>query len=586
MSDEKQPVILTIDDEEFIRENFRAFLEDCDYEVLEAENGRVGLEVFEREKPDLVLVDVRMPEVDGLEVLEKVTKSSPDTPIIVVSGAGKIQDVVEALRLGAWDYLMKPVNDLSVLVHTVEKALERFKLIRENREYQENLKEKVAEQTKQIEQTYRELRKNERHYRTIIETAREGVWVVDSDARTTFVNRQLADMLGCFVEEMIGRNVTEFLFDEDVQDFVQRHEILKKGQGGQYESRFRAQDGSELWGIISTNPIFDSDGEITATFAMIMDITDRKRAEEELAGYRQHLEELVKERTQELERTHKELVEKAHKAGMADIASGIVHNVGNVLTSVKTSAQLINNVMAESLVDNLKMANELLRQNMDCLEEFILDNPKGKMLMQYYLKVEEGLVGEREQTLQLNDRLLEKVNAIADIIAAHQSYAGADSLMEESSLAKIVEDALTMKSERIEQHNIAIMKKFSEVPRVPIQKTKLLHVLINVIENAVEAMLEIPPQERKMTMVVSRDENTEAVNITVRDSGPGVQQDNLERIFAYGFTSKKGRYGLGLHSSANYMTEMGGRIWAANNADDKGLTTSLQLPISPVKTKM
>ncbi|MCP4658160.1 MAG: response regulator, partial [bacterium] len=125
MADEKLPLVLTIDDEKAVRESFRHFLEDYDYEVLEAENGRVGLEVFERERPDLVLVDLRMPEVDGLEVLRRVPESSPETPIVVVSGTGMIGDVVEALHRGAWDYLLKPIEDLSVLRHAVDRALER-----------------------------------------------------------------------------------------------------------------------------------------------------------------------------------------------------------------------------------------------------------------------------------------------------------------------------------------------------------------------------------------------------------------------------------------------------------------------------
>lgn len=155
---EKEPVILTIDDEQVIRDSFRFFLEDSGYEVLEAENGRVGLDIFSRHQPDLILVDLRMPEVDGLEVLSTVSKSSPDTPIIVVSGTGVISDAVEALHLGAWDYILKPVEDLSVLLHAVGKGLERSRLLKENRAYKEHLEEMVKIRTAQLEEVNRELR--------------------------------------------------------------------------------------------------------------------------------------------------------------------------------------------------------------------------------------------------------------------------------------------------------------------------------------------------------------------------------------------------------------------------------------------
>jgi len=142
--------VLVIEDEKAIRDSFRNFLEDNDYDVLEAENGRVGLALLAQERPDLILVDLRMPEVDGLEVLQRVQEDSPDTPIIVVSGTGVIADVVEALRRGAWDYLIKPIEDLSVLLYTINKSLERTRLILENREYQKHLEERTVELEKAL----------------------------------------------------------------------------------------------------------------------------------------------------------------------------------------------------------------------------------------------------------------------------------------------------------------------------------------------------------------------------------------------------------------------------------------------------
>jgi putative two-component system response regulator len=160
----KEPDVITIlvvDDEKPIRQTVRYYLEDNDYNILEAENGRVGLELFNQKKPDLVLVDLRMPEVDGLDVLAHIAGQSPDTPVIVISGTGIIADVVEALRLGAWDYILKPIEDMSVLLHAVHKALERTRLIRENREYSQQLEEKVRIRTAQLEAANRELLENQ-----------------------------------------------------------------------------------------------------------------------------------------------------------------------------------------------------------------------------------------------------------------------------------------------------------------------------------------------------------------------------------------------------------------------------------------
>ena len=172
----KNPVILTIDDEENIRDSFRLFLEDFDYEVLEAGNGREGLEILARENPDVVLCDLRMPEMDGLEVLQTIKETSPDTPIIVISGTGVIGDAIEAIHRGAWNYLLKPIQDMSVLLHAINQALERSRLIIENRAYQEHLEEEVTKRTealqkavKDLNQSHLRLKHSEEKYRSIFE---------------------------------------------------------------------------------------------------------------------------------------------------------------------------------------------------------------------------------------------------------------------------------------------------------------------------------------------------------------------------------------------------------------------------------
>ena len=139
MKDHLVKKILVIDDEIYIRDSVTGFLEDFGFEVVDAENGRIGLEIFDRQNPDLVLCDLRMPEMDGLEVLASVRLKNPKIPIIIVSGAGNISDTVEALRLGAWDYIIKPIQDMNVLYHAVNKAFERAELIREKYQYEKDL---------------------------------------------------------------------------------------------------------------------------------------------------------------------------------------------------------------------------------------------------------------------------------------------------------------------------------------------------------------------------------------------------------------------------------------------------------------
>ena len=155
--------ILTIDDEPLVREILTAYLEDSGFVVSEAGDGQTGIEAIRREQPDLVLCDLRMPGVDGLQVLATVTREFPELPILVVSGMGGISDAIQALKLGAWDYVTKPIEDMTVLEHAIAHALERARLRRENREHREHL-EAVNEQ---LRQTVRQLREDETAARRI-----------------------------------------------------------------------------------------------------------------------------------------------------------------------------------------------------------------------------------------------------------------------------------------------------------------------------------------------------------------------------------------------------------------------------------
>jgi DNA-binding NarL/FixJ family response regulator len=155
--DSRQATILTVEDDDAVRRSIREHLEDQGHHVLEARDGREGLDAFAACAPALVLLDLRMPRMGGLDVLRAIRRDAPDAPVVVISGVGTIEDAVEALRLGAWDYLIKPIEEMSVLDHAVGKALERARLIAENRRYREHLEEQVRRRTAELYQANEQL---------------------------------------------------------------------------------------------------------------------------------------------------------------------------------------------------------------------------------------------------------------------------------------------------------------------------------------------------------------------------------------------------------------------------------------------
>nr|WP_320014903.1 response regulator [uncultured Desulfobacter sp.] len=162
--------VLVIDDEKHIRQSLADYLEDNDYDVVTAENGRQGLALISSEKPDLVLLDLRMPEMHGIDVLQQGKKIMPDLPIIVISGANRIGDVVKALRYGAWDYIEKPIQNFTVLDHSIKLVLEKARLIRENKAYQKNLEIMVKERTRELEKANTHLFNINARLHKIVET--------------------------------------------------------------------------------------------------------------------------------------------------------------------------------------------------------------------------------------------------------------------------------------------------------------------------------------------------------------------------------------------------------------------------------
>jgi C4-dicarboxylate-specific signal transduction histidine kinase len=302
-----------------------------------------------------------------------------------------------------------------------------------------------------------------------------------------------------------------------------------------------------------------------------------KEAEEKLKAHRDHLEEMVEKRTAELKAAQRELINNAHQAGMADIAVSVLHNVGNVLNSVTVSIHTLRQMLRESRsFEGMKRANELMKNNIETVEHFLLHDSRGKKLMRYYLDLGEQQKTEHKAMETELNTLLERSDLITNIINAQQSYVSPRSVMENINITTVIEGALTLQEESIKNQGIKIERYFQPVPEVAVEKTKLFHVLINIIRNARNAMHLTGPTERKISISTHRQDGS--VFVAVKDNGEGIEKGNLERIFFQGFTTRADGHGFGLHSSANYMKEMGGRIWAESDGPGTGATFVLQLP--------
>lgn len=306
-----------------------------------------------------------------------------------------------------------------------------------------------------------------------------------------------------------------------------------------------------------------------------------QRVNKELQTANEVLEQRVEERTRELKDTQSELLDTARQAGMAEIATNVLHNVGNVLNSVNISADLVSRRLRSSKAQGLGKAMQLINEHQSDLGTFLTQNEKGKLLPGYLNQLVEAIALEQQGMTEELAQLSKSVDHIKDIVATQQSYAGANSLMEPLYISELLEDALRMNAGALTRHHVTVVKEYGDVPQVMGDKHRLLLILINLISNAKYAMADPSNRTRQITLGIKVVDDT-ILQISVKDDGEGIAPENMTRIFAHGFTTRKEGHGFGLHSCALAAIEMNGHLTAHSDGPGKGALFTLQIPLNPV----
>ena len=310
----------------------------------------------------------------------------------------------------------------------------------------------------------------------------------------------------------------------------------------------------------------------------------RSRMVEELGAAKESAEAALRNNeriTRELRAAQSELVTTARQAGMAQIATNVLHNVGNVLNSVNISAGVVSGRMRDSKAIGLVNAVKLLNEHASDLGGYLTRDEKGKLLPGYLTKLAAALTEERQGVVDELKLLTRSVDHIKDIVATQQSYAGATSVIEAVQIQDLLEDALRMNAEALARHQVTVIKEFAEVPALLLDKHLVLQILVNLIGNAKQAMGGSVDRLHQITLRVHVAELAEGrrLQVCVEDDGEGIAPENLPRLFTHGFTTRKNGHGFGLHSCALAAKDMGGTISARSEGEGKGAVFTLELPI-------
>jgi signal transduction histidine kinase len=304
-----------------------------------------------------------------------------------------------------------------------------------------------------------------------------------------------------------------------------------------------------------------------------------QRDEAQLTQKTQALEKEIAERKHmelENERVHRELLAKSRQAGMAEIATNVLHNIGNVLNSVNVSASLVVDNVKQARAASLAKVAAMLREHEQDLGTFITTDAKGRQLPGYLGQLADKMLADQKTTARELDLLLKNIEHIKDVVTMQQSYARVSGVAEMVSIGELVEDGLRMSADALARHNVQVVREFEDVPPINLDKHRILQILVNLIRNAKHACQDSGRAGRRLTVRVTNGEGR--IKISVTDNGVGIAPENLARIFSHGFTTRKDGHGFGLHSGALAAKEMGGSLTARSDGPGQGATFTLELP--------
>jgi signal transduction histidine kinase len=279
-------------------------------------------------------------------------------------------------------------------------------------------------------------------------------------------------------------------------------------------------------------------------------------------------------------RTHQELLIASRQAGMAEVATSVLHNVGNVLNSVNVSANLVAEKIRKSKIGNIARTAEMIDRHATDLAHFLTQDPKGRQLPQYLGRLSKHLDLEQSAILNELESLRKNVEHIKGIVVMQQNYAKVFGSSEPVKPTELVEDALRMHSGALVRHEVRVVREYDQnVPEITVDKHKLLQILVNLISNAKRACDDSPQPQKLLTVRVLNGEGR--LKISISDNGVGIASENLTRIFNHGFTTRKDGHGFGLHSGALAAKEMGGALLAQSEGTGKGAKFTIELPVEP-----
>lgn len=416
----------------------------------------------------------------------------------------------------------------------------------------------IADQQAELASARDELATSKAYVNNVLRSMADSLLVIDANLTIGSVNPSLLELLGYREDELIGQSPGLIFGEEFAQGSIIENLLLQGSVSG-IESSFLTKVGQVIPISVSGSMMQDEQGQFQGLVCVAQDITERKRMEEEKL------------------QLHEQLLDASRQLGMAEVASDVLHNVGNVLNSINVSIGVVSDLIQKSMVGDVGRISQLFHKHREDLGNFFSTHPKGQQIPAYLEKLSGQLVEEQKMALVELDRLRENAQHAQQCVAVQENVAKLNGLTEPTSVIELLEEALAVNHEQIEKLKIDISREFQEIPQLVVDKHQVLAILVDVIRNACQAMVSVSMKELIVRAKIIPGP-PDSVCLEVQDSGVGIASGDLIKIFGQGYATRDGGRGMSLHSGALMAKNLGGALRAHSKGIGHGATFSLELP--------
>jgi PAS domain S-box-containing protein len=403
-----------------------------------------------------------------------------------------------------------------------------------------------------------DLKKSEQLNRSILDNASEAMVVANENGVITIFNNAAELTFGRARCHVIGKTIDTLLQMPNWKSLQMLFEAgaswtpsdrLLRGIGG---------NGEAFPCSVSISQVVAGDGNLYILIAR--DETERIESEKKLAD------------------VNRQLMDASRKSGMAEVATGVLHNVGNVLNSLNVSLHVIDGKLDGRVHSRINKAVDLLSANSENLEDFFSNDSRGKHLPAYLQKLSSMLLDDQTIICDEVEQLQKHIEHINEIVRAQQGNATSQSFYRQESPSELMEDAATFNEHRNHEFDICISKEFFHGSSIETDRHKVLQILVNLIKNAQDSLAKTEGRKRKICLR-SETVDREFVDLIVEDNGIGISKEQIENVLRFGYSTKLDGHGFGLHSSLNTANQIGAELRVESDGEDKGARFVLRIPV-------